>query len=248
MLLAYKYVAIAAMLAEINFCARELQLPTKLPIERSQLKVSHVTGPEVDNFGGRLDTVDYSFAFAEDGRLQYIYWVFSPPTAAELGRSRKRPQPTLLSTNQAYQAATNWLRALEYDLRELERTNGLEIYQPIAWDGVRNRGVRPLFIVQWGPRGHLKAEVAVSGRSGRLRYLRLEDTTFSLRPSPLIKNREALLNVPDEDFLALTEKEREAFAKRFLTVPNPTDGSATNAAPKAPLSPPKSIRLRAEDE
>jgi hypothetical protein len=70
--LAYKSVAVALMLVEINFCAGRLNLPDQLPIKESALRAQAIFPPRVIGFVGRLDTEKYSFSFAKDGRLRFI--------------------------------------------------------------------------------------------------------------------------------------------------------------------------------
>lgn len=213
--LAYKYVAVSIMLAEINYCAEKLRLPIQLPVERTHLEVQSVSPPNLFPFGGRLDTKDFSFSFAEDGRLQYIYAL--PPrnqSTPPKKRSHKN-DASLLTTNEAYCLASNWLYAMSVDVRELQRTNHLDIYRPIEWDGEKNKEPRSVFHVEWGPRNRTIAEASIGVRSRTLRYLRLEDTSFSKRPPVTIKEREKLLSIPDEEFLKLDEKGKQDLVKRF---------------------------------
>jgi hypothetical protein len=162
MWLAYKYVAVAAMLAEASFCSHNLKLPIKLPIERSQLRYRLVGTPELPSLRGRLDTDDYSFCFPRSGRLQFIHRLarLSPPDAGERNRTALRPT-SLISTNEAYRLATNWLTALSFDVHALERSNECVVWQEVLWDeNGREKGHRPIFHVDWGPRTHLKVEIS----------------------------------------------------------------------------------------
>jgi hypothetical protein len=46
--LAYKYVALSIMLAEINFCAKRLNLPIRLPLSEKDIQPeSHVSPPRL---------------------------------------------------------------------------------------------------------------------------------------------------------------------------------------------------------
>jgi hypothetical protein len=70
--LAYKYVAVTLMLAEINFCASRLHLPVDLPIKEQDVKAAVFPPSRAISFAGRIDTKDYSFTFAKSGRLRFI--------------------------------------------------------------------------------------------------------------------------------------------------------------------------------
>src|ERR1051325_2492523 len=69
---AYKFVAVAIMLAEINHCASRLNLPCKLPITRDQLRTEHVAKPLITGFGGTFETEDFTFIFFKSGILRQI--------------------------------------------------------------------------------------------------------------------------------------------------------------------------------
>src|SRR5437867_10272582 len=63
--LAYKYVALAVLLAEANFNADRLNLAVQRPIQESQLTFRHFATPSVlrlGDFGGRVDSGGYSFS------------------------------------------------------------------------------------------------------------------------------------------------------------------------------------------
>jgi len=121
--LAYKYVAVTLMLAEINFCAGRLHLPAGLPIKEQNLRAEAVFPPRIIGFAGRLDTDKYSFSFAKSGRLRFI-------TKLDSGRGNQTMReyleglaktPSIINTNEAYRLATNWLAAMDVDLQRLEK-------------------------------------------------------------------------------------------------------------------------------
>src|SRR5437899_8203937 len=70
--LAYKFVATAAMLGEINYCASNLNLPCELPITRDSLRVAYLARPVLSGFGAALETETWSFIFSGSGKLRYI--------------------------------------------------------------------------------------------------------------------------------------------------------------------------------
>ena len=74
MYLAYKYVAVAVLIAEANFNAERLSLPMQRPIVESALTFKYLppfSTLKDDGFGGRVDAGHY--AFSEGGRPGYRY-------------------------------------------------------------------------------------------------------------------------------------------------------------------------------
>ena len=105
--LAYKFVALTMMLAEINFCSRRLNLPEALPITDHDIHMETVFPPSIIGFAGRLDTSKYSFVFAKSGRLRFI-------TDLDNGRSYETMREhlenlsqtrSMIGTNEAYEIA-----------------------------------------------------------------------------------------------------------------------------------------------
>ncbi len=87
--LAYKYVAIAVMMAEINHCAIWLHLPMDLRVKNSDIRVARVSDPRIRSrsehrrteygFSGLIDTEKYLFSFPagifshpSPGKLRFI--------------------------------------------------------------------------------------------------------------------------------------------------------------------------------
>jgi hypothetical protein len=182
--LAYKFVATAVMLLEVNHCASRLQLPTSLPIKEQDVKVM-VFPPKVIGFAGRLDTANYSFSFAKSGRLRFItrleegYQAYSTTkTQGQLRTLEFLPQlvdiPSTIDTNGAYRIATNWLRSIGVDVARLEREDTPLIKQQSLMD----RGLLPIFYVDWGTFGERTGpavRVMIAGDTKDLLYLRQED-------------------------------------------------------------------------
>jgi hypothetical protein len=226
--LAYKYVAIIVMLAEINFCAGRLNLPDQLPIKESDLRAEAVFAPSVIGFAGRLDTQKYSFSFAKDGRLRFI-------TKLDNGRGNQTLRVYLeglskikstITTADAYRIATNWCAAVEIDLPRLEKDHPPIVKQqtfvPWAGSGDTNAEVPlPIFDVKWGDWAHPVVDVQISGAHGELLKFRQEVTTYSKRPASLIKNLDELLAIPDEEFLKYTDMDRSNLVVRFAAVNYP---------------------------
>ena len=130
--LAYKYVAVTLMLAEINFCASRLHLTIDLPIKEQDIKAVAVFPPRVIGFAGRIDTKDYSFSFAKSGRLRFItkledgYQSMGIYRGSQVLREYHEHMSKIKSTidtNDAYRIATNWLVAVDVDVQRLEKAH-----------------------------------------------------------------------------------------------------------------------------
>jgi len=223
--LAYKYIAIILMLAEINFCSGRLYLPADLPIEEQNLRAEAVFSPRVIGFAGRLDTDKYSFSFAKDGRLRFI-------TKLNNGRGDKTLReyleglakiPSIINTNGAYRIATNWLTAMDVDLQRLEKDHPPIVKQQtfMSWaeDSKPSTEIPlPIFDVKWGDWSQPVIDIQISGATGELLKLRQEDDSYSRRPASLIKDMDKLLAIPDEQFLKYSSEERSNLVVRFSAV------------------------------
>jgi hypothetical protein len=195
--LAYQYVAITLMLAEVNYSASQLHLPVALPVTEKDIKGAMVV-PTRLKFGvaGRIDTGRYAYSFFEDKLCLVI------DLKANRGNKTQREYleelshvPSTINTNDAYRIATNWLAALNVDLPKLERENPPQVRQRsiLIWPesdtntttvGVdaqgnlyppNDRPVKevplPLFDVDWRDRSMSVVVMRVSG-SGQLLELR----------------------------------------------------------------------------
>jgi hypothetical protein len=186
MLMAYKHVMIALMLAEANYCAENLKLRTKLPIVTTELRFGLIHPPEIAKYGlcgGRVDNADYAFSFPRGGRLQYIQRLTPFDRKPDQAHHRSA---SVTTTNQAYSMATNWLTALSVDIPQLERTNAPEVRQQVCWSASGHKdGLLPIFEVKWGLWDKPKVEISIDGQRKELLYLRVEDLSFSRRPSEL---------------------------------------------------------------
>ena len=192
--LAYKFVGLAALLAEANFNAERLDLPVHRPIQESQLTSKSILEPGIyRNFGGRVGAGGYSFS--EQDRLRARIVGREDSITEEVFRSKP-----LITTNEAYQLAAGWLRAIDVDVRELEKTNKVEVRQQI-WLYGGKQVLTPIFQVRWGTWEEPKVDVILDGRTKNLNQLRQNDESFSRRPAELIKNLPELLAIPDDEFL-----------------------------------------------
>ena len=229
--LAYKYVALAVMMAEINFCAGKLHLKDNLPIDRQHVIHELIVNPHDLGFGGRLDTKNYSYTFGENGHLKFI-------TKLEDGRYQSMGLyrgglsmrdfmeqlsvvKSTIDTNEAYHIATNWLAVMEVDFAKLQKDESLKVEQQLVQSSKRGLVPVPLFYVKWG----MKVDILINGINGDLLNLRQEDDSYSKRPLSLVKDMDKLLAIPDSDFLKYSDLERSNLVVRFSAVayPGPTN-------------------------
>jgi hypothetical protein len=251
--LAYKYVATAVMLMEINYCAARLHLPLKSPIGERDIKQQYIFHPSVIGFAGALDTQKYSFSFARSGRLRYIVNVGHPYYRMKAGSPEKRAyfesltqKTSLIDINGAYRMATNWLGAIGVDVLKLERQ-----HQPMTRQLLYlNRSPIPLFEITWDNGGLRMSNgrpnpvpaisVLLAGDSGELIHLRQEDDTYSARPVSLIKDTETLLAISDDEFARYSPEERSNLVVRFAAVKyagvdvDSSSAGQSTSLPKAP--------------
>jgi hypothetical protein len=236
MLLAYKYVAVAVLIAEANFNAERLNLPIERPIVESKLTFNYlppITTLKDDGFGGRVDAGHY--AFSEGGRPGYRYITKLDPfgglSMAEENEMLSHHK-SLVGTNEAYQLASNWLALIDVDVRELERTNRVQVQQRWFWGegSPAPQVLLPIFEVTWGGS---KVKVTVDGRTKQFIEIRQEDDCFSRRPRELIKDLDKLLAIPDQQFLKYSPMERSNLVARFAA----TNYPAATKAPAASTQP-----------
>jgi hypothetical protein len=234
--LAYKYVATAVMLMEINHCASNLQLPVSLPLQEQDIRKSFIPEPGLMGVGGRFDFDNYSFSFAtrlgeKETKLRYITNIRHPYHSMKGGSPEMNAYleglthtKSLIDTNGAYRMATNWLERLEVDVPKLNAERPLTITQ-MKW---MNRWPTPIFEVTWANNGGQLSNgmpdpipgiiVMISGDTGQLIHLRQEDLSFSKRPPALIKDLEGLLAIPDSEFLEYSAEQRSNLVARFAAV------------------------------
>jgi len=227
--LAYKYVAIAVTLSEINYCASRLHLPLRLPITERDLRVKLVNEPGSPlGCGGRFDTKDYSFTVGAS-RLIFVTKLYEgtgfeavvqPPRGEALADyfTRMSRKPSLINTNGAYLLASNWLASISVDVPRLEKEHAAKIthYQ------FMNHLPLPIFEVKWETKmgGQLvpAVEVLITGDTKEIIHLRQVDSSYSSRPAMLIKDADALLAIKDEEFTRYSEKQRQELIERFSAV------------------------------
>lgn len=217
MYLAYKYIALVALLIEANFDSERLALPVSLPIQTNQLTFKIYTPVDLlssEEFGGRVDAGGY--AFSAGGKFNYIWRIdpFGELSAAEQNEMLSH-EKSLISSNQAYQLATNWLTLIDVDVHKLEKTNKWEVRQRWYYGNKDETILLPVFYVRWGDWNEPKVDVSIDGRTKQFIEIRQEDDSFSRRPQELIRDWKTLIAIPDEEFKKYSSLERSNLVARF---------------------------------
>jgi hypothetical protein len=226
--LAYKYVVIAAWLAEINFCCRQLHLKQDLPVVESDIRDCAIFGPQPTGFLGRIDTTDYSYCFGRNGGLRFIErldWaerehltVHGDPNSVGDVLTRMSHLPSIVTTNDACRLATYWLQAVDVDLDRLQREKHVHVEQQRIINDQGGFDLVPLFYVIWGPDRDETIDVMISGINGELLSLRQEDDAYFKRPAMVITNIDRLMAIPDAEFLKYSPLERSNLVARFSNI------------------------------
>jgi hypothetical protein len=237
--LAYKYVAIMAMMSQINYHAPRMHLPIDVPVKEQDIRFLHVSPPiamsNVEDMGGRLQVKNYSFTFATDWRAIYNLDEFGkhslgiPALTRDESGNKIMERASLMkytvNTNDAYRLATNWIAGLDVDIAKLEAA-----HRPVIDDEMfhSKRGLvpSPLMSVEWQRPGYDPAgvRVEISAVSGELLTLYDGNGPFHNPPQRFIKDLKSLLAISDEEFLKYNDQERRALVERFA----PVQGSLTN--------------------
>lgn len=229
---AYKQIAGSLMVAEARFHAGKLSLFDDFNPYSTK---TNVNPPSLGSLGS-IESLMYLYSFAgsdskpitnslgveiflEPGKLAYIlqkdpfillkYREGNDTTSTLNERlARLRDQ---LTTNSAYQLATQWLTSVEVDVDALEKKYQPQVTQqfyydaPVTWNlgeppppGTPTK-LLPIYDVCWGgpPDSSPPVWVEVYGPVKALIHLRMEDTRFSRRNPIVITNLAELLRQPD---------------------------------------------------
>lgn len=228
--LAYRQAVGDRMSSEARFYAEKLRLYEFNP----HFTKTNVNPPTLRSLGS-LETLMYLYSFPgsdvrpltnaagvemflEPGKLAYV--MQKDPFA--LLRREHGDDPAVinkklaeltnrLTTNSAYQLATQWLRSVDVDVNALEQKYPPQVAQlfyydaPVTWKLGETpppntpKKLLPIFDVSWGgdPDSTPPVWVQLEGINQSLIHLRMEDTRFSRRPPIVITNRDELLKQPD---------------------------------------------------
>lgn len=235
MFLAYKYVTLAILLAEASFYADRLDLPVTRPITEKHLTFGLVAPPTIAREGGAGGRLDFDQYSVSEGHHPHCFITKLDPfgglSVAEQNGMLSH-QKSLIDSNGAYRLATNWLTQIDVDVAKLERTNKVEVRQRWFWGegSPEPRILLPIFEVAWGGS---RVEVTVDGRTKEFLSIRmLDQSSFSRRPTTLVRGLDKLLAIPDDEFLNYSALERSNLVARFSALPD--SSSSTNAPSRDP--------------
>jgi hypothetical protein len=223
--LAYQSAELPRMLAEANFFAERLKLPVPHPIQLSDVKDFHVTAPWYSGLerglqntnitspivriraatvtlDGAIEMTNFSFFFTKGKMWNAVR--LHEPSMNPYQFHELATQPSLIDTAQAYQMATQWLRAIAVDVPALESRYKLTFYQWRVWSSSAqtNKLLLPIFDIKWGE-GQMQfadetaAKITILGTTKELMELQLQDGEFSHRPQMIISNAFELCSIPD---------------------------------------------------
>jgi hypothetical protein len=158
--LAYKLLALQLMVGEANFFAENLSLSCH-PIQPQDVSEFYASPPGIGELGvtGMFAITNYSFTFLQShlsgiAQTKGGDWFLSQyPVWATT--------PSLITTNEAYQMATQWLTAVAVDVEELGATYDVSVSQLHVSRSALPRKIRrqlespgkpalPVFYVKWG--------------------------------------------------------------------------------------------------
>jgi hypothetical protein len=231
MYLAYQYVAITLMVAEVNFIGPRLDLPVHFPLYMEDLKHASVAPPDLNWASGNVGVENWMFYFSHDGRLCFIENTGVLRAWGQFGvRGRNEMllhQRSLIDTNDAYMMVTNLLERMYVNVAALEKQMPIDIKRDFRWKDYAVNGTKeflPIFDVTWGvdprftdvkaPRLH----IVIDGTKKEFVEIRLEDDSISQRPPGLIKNRDELLKISDAEFLKYSDQQRKDLVTKFAVI------------------------------
>jgi hypothetical protein len=130
-----------------------------------------------------------------------------------------------------YRIATNYLTALDIDLRSVSTTNRLIVEQP-EFHSDRGLVPSPMMEVYWGDKrlrdpGKHGVAFKISAVSGQLLEMSVGNAA-GCKGLPLIRDFEELIAIPDEEFLRYSDIERSNLVVRFANLPTQFLPSSTN--------------------
>jgi hypothetical protein len=204
--MAYRYVALALMLAEGNRAIEQLNVPGWQQVSAADVVKYHVSPPRL-RAGGSVETSKYIGGFGSEGKLQFIQTVEpEPELPLEERHAKWSKMKSLVGTNEAYEVASNWLARLSVDVASLQTSYPVRVEQEYYLTGDPDSANRkavmlPRFEVRWGTNDFRPAVwVSIFGPTKEPIHIRQEDGSFSQRPRGIVKDAERLLKIPDAEF------------------------------------------------
>jgi hypothetical protein len=217
--LAYTYVVLAMMLAEINYCVPRLHLHIDIPVNNADIQLAFVGPPDLVGFSGRIDVANYSFAYFSSGRLRFITKLTKSGAIAipSLMAPRSGIKPSI-NKNAVYRLAINYLAAIAVDTIQLEHDHkhSTNEYVVLSGDSSDRQGTDTsdfMLRVNWDN----VVVVTFLMPSGELLELRRNNDSYSRRPVSRILDINSVLSIPDNEFLHYSIVERRNLVARFAT-------------------------------
>lgn len=228
---ACRYVARSAMIAEINYMAKSLRLPLRLPLVDADFRSVLIEIYSNDNgrthpIIGIFETDKYKFAFSPSQHLCEI---------KTLGYSTDKPgfdraSAPKLGTNAAYKMASAWLSSMSVDVSNLESKKQTitiaGVSTPVNAESVlpvqieREGGHRSIVTVLWRSLDGPRAVVRIDENTMKLGELKVWDDTVCRRPAPLIRDIGQLLEISDKQFDGMSDAQRTNLIVRHSTALN----------------------------
>lgn len=210
---AYRYVALALMLAEANHAIEKLEIPGWKQVAAADVVSYHVSPPRLSP-GGSVDTATHIFGFGRNGQLQFIQMKEPDSNLSLEERHRKwAGMKSLVDTNTAYVLASNWLTKLDVDVTKLQNTYPVQVVQEYYFSGglqaKETKVMLPRYEVRWGTNETEPAVwISIFGPTKQPIHIRQTDSSFSHRPHGITKDPEKLLAIKDDEFARYTLTQR----------------------------------------
>ena len=231
---AYKFVAIAFMLSEVNNFTDNVGLNGNSPISLSDVVTgSHVGPVNSTNFSGSILTEKYFFGFWKGHLANYYKRGFMPDSNEGIQRRNIELSrlSSLVDSNGAFQLATNWISQIGLNLPLLESKYARSIIQWKYYHQGSNTTpvLLPVYQIEWtGVLEQVKSKrirpiVAVTvfgARKELVEYHVLDDALF-LRPRIEIRNVEKLLSIEDRSFQVFSLLEKSNLLSEFVVDQTP---------------------------
>lgn len=227
----YRQAALKILLTEATQIAVQLDLPERLPIDRSSLLELHINTPfwaDATGAFGSVSTSNYTYYASLGGRLAWIDPQFGPagvrrPGYMESLRKRYLVPKGQMDTNAAYSMATQWLARAGMDVKAIERD--AERIKITAWE-IGSRFV-PVYLVNWqrlatyrGDDGPAKLDsiafVEFLAPERRILQMRVNVTRYVKREPLSVPNRDSLLSQSDDPQVMALWSTTKAYQDRAL--------------------------------
>lgn len=197
--LAYKAAVLRLLLPEASFVSERLRLPPPHPIQVNDVQKAYISSPEMLRPGATIVTTNvlFIFDFYDSGKLYAVRNKLHHDERFDLYPEWART-PSLVNSTGAHQLATQWLAAIDVDVKALEQKYEHQVEQAYYWDppGTTNKTMLPIFNVAWGTNypNEYPAQVRILGTTKELMELHLSEPSLSRRPPLVITNAMELNN------------------------------------------------------